>query len=229
MNCGLAVLEKLLEDAEPLRLHIGIHSSDIVLKGGEISGDGVNIAARICALSQGDAPYISDEVQHAVQNQPNLSFESLGEHEFKNVPRPVATYRVTGVAQPPRRIALLQRLGIRHPRRWLSAALVLLALLGFGVWSRYRPVELPPIRSIAVLPLDNLGSPEQEYVADGVTDALIESLARVGPELRVISRTSVMQYKGRTKSAPEIAAELGVEFLIEGTAQRQDDRVLIRV
>ncbi len=81
-----------------------------------------------------------------------------------------------------------------------------------------------------MLPIENLSpNPEQEYVADGVTDALIESLARVGPELRVISRTSVMQYKGRTKSAPEIAAELGVEFLLEGTAQRQDDRVLIRV
>lgn len=74
------------------------------------------------------------------------------------------------------------------------------------------------IRSIAVLPLDNLGSPEQEYMADGVTDALIESLARIGTELRVISRTSVMQYKGTTKPAPEIADELGVELLIGCTA-----------
>ncbi len=96
-----------------------------------------------------------------------------------------------------------------------------------------RPLVAPEregaTRSLAVLPLDNLGSPEQEYVADGVTDALIESLARVGPELLVISRTSVKQYKGTTKPAREIADELGVEFLIEGTAQRQDDRVLIRV
>jgi TolB-like protein len=94
-----------------------------------------------------------------------------------------------------------------------------------------RPAEdRAEIRSIAVLPLKNLsGDSEQEHVADGVTDALIESLARVGPELRVISSTSVMQYKGGTKSAPEIADELGVEFLIEGTVQRQDDRVLIRV
>ncbi len=89
--------------------------------------------------------------------------------------------------------------------------------------------ETGEIRSLAVLPLDNLGSPEQEYVADGVTDALIESLARVGPELRVISRTSVLQYKGTTKPAREIADELGVTLLIEGTAQRQDERVLIRV
>ena len=83
MNCALAVQEKLADDPESLRLHIGIHQSDIVLGQGEVTGDGVNIAARICALSEGDAPYISDEVQHAVQNQANLSFESLGEHEFK--------------------------------------------------------------------------------------------------------------------------------------------------
>ena len=86
-----------------------------------------------------------------------------------------------------------------------------------------------PTRSLAVLPLENLGPAEHEYVADGVTDALIESLARIGPELLVISRTSVKQYKGTTKPAREIADELGVEFLIEGTAQRQGDRVLIRV
>jgi TolB-like protein len=195
-----------------------------------VFGDGVNIAARICSLSDGRTPYISDEVQHAVQNQANLSFESLGEREFKNVPRPVPVYRVTGAAQPPRRLSVLHRYGIRRPRRWLVAALVMLAVIGLGVWSRYGPVTvLDPIRSIAVLPLENLGDPDQEYVADGVTDALIESLARVGLDLRVISRTSVMQYKGTTKPSPEIADELGVEFLIEGTAQRQDDRVLIRV
>ena len=83
--------------------------------------------------------------------------------------------------------------------------------------------------SIAVLPIDGLGDPEHERLADGVTDALIESLARVGPELRVISRTSVLRYKGTIRPAREIAAELGVSLLIEGTAQRQDDRVLIRV
>ena len=226
VNCALAIGDQLQSDAA-LKLHIGIHLGDVVVQDGEVSGDGVNIAARICALSRGDAPYISDEVQHTVQNQANLSFESLGEHEFKNVPRPVPIYRVTGAAQPPRRIALLQRLGIRHPRRWLAAAAVLLALVGFGVWSRYRPVELAPIRSIAVLPLENLsGDPEQEYFADGMTDALIGELAKLG-SLLVISRTSVMRYKQSDKSLPEIARELGVEGIIEGTVVREEDQVRI--
>jgi TolB-like protein len=87
----------------------------------------------------------------------------------------------------------------------------------------------PELRSIAVLPLENLGDPEHERVADGVTDAVIESLARVGPELRVISRTSVMRYKGTRKPVGEIAGELKVELLVEGTVLREADEVVVRL
>jgi adenylate cyclase len=226
VQCALAIHEAVAEDPE-LELHLGIHQSETVFRGNEVFGDGVNIAARICALSDGSAPHISDEVQHAVQNQANLGFDSLGQHDFKNVPRPVPVYRVTGVAQPPRRISLTRRLGIDRPGRRLAAAIVLVALIGFGVWSRYGPAELAPIRSIAVLPLENLsGDPEQEYFADGMTEALIGDLARLGA-LRVISRTSVMQYKGERKSIPEIARELNVDGIIEGTVMRAGDRIRI--
>jgi TolB-like protein/Tfp pilus assembly protein PilF len=85
------------------------------------------------------------------------------------------------------------------------------------------------VASIAVLPLGNLsGDPAQEYFADGMTDALIGDLAKIG-ELRVISRTSSMHYKGTKKSLPEIAGELKVDAVVEGTVQRSDERVRIRV
>src|SRR5262249_20484327 len=85
----------------------------------------------------------------------------------------------------------------------------------------------PRITSIAVLPLVNLsGDPEQEYFADGVTDELITQLSRA-TALKVISRTSVMRYKGTKKSVPEIAQELGVDAIIEGTIMRAGDRVRI--
>jgi TolB-like protein/class 3 adenylate cyclase len=222
---ALAIQEVVAAEPE-LQLHIGIHLGETVFRGSEVFGDGVNIAARVCTLSDGSAPYISDEVHHAVQNQANLGFEDLGEHEFKNVPRPVPVYRVTGAAQPPRRIALLRRLGVRHPRRWLIAALVLLALAASSVWIRF--VEDPgPIRSLAVLPLENLSEdPEQEYFADGMTEALIGDLAQIG-SLRVISRTSIMQYKRQRKPLPEIAKELNVDAIVEGTVLREGDRVRI--
>jgi len=86
----------------------------------------------------------------------------------------------------------------------------------------------PQIKSLVVLPLENLsGDPSQEYLADGMTDALIGDLAKIGA-LRVISRTSAMRYKGAKKSLPQIAGELGVDAVVEGSVQRFGDRVSIR-
>ena len=85
----------------------------------------------------------------------------------------------------------------------------------------------PAIRSVAVLPLENLsGAPEQEYFADGLTESLITALAKIGG-LRVISRTSIMQYKHAPKTLPQIARELGVDAIVEGSVRRDGDRVRI--
>lgn len=99
---------------------------------------------------------------------------------------------------------------------------------GYRLVSPVRPM-VPPIRSIAVLPLANLSAdPEQEFFADGTTDALIGALAQIG-RLRVISRTSSMQYKGTTESVPQIARRLGVDAVVEGSVVRADGRVRIIV
>jgi TolB-like protein/Tfp pilus assembly protein PilF len=107
---------------------------------------------------------------------------------------------------------------------------VLVVLHPEGIWQRLTgDSETPPIRSIAVLPLENLsGDPEQEYFADGMTEALITSLAKVGA-IKVISRTSVMRYKGTSKSIPEIARELNVDGIVEGSVFRADRQVRITV
>jgi len=113
-----------------------------------------------------------------------------------------------------------------------AAALVtagLLALLGFVIWRQSHPSKAiaAPIRSIAVLPLENLtGDPAQQYFADGMTDALITTLAQV-QSLRVISRTSTMHYRDSAKALPEIAKDLGVDAVVEGSVARSGDRVRI--
>src|SRR5271165_6569901 len=111
--------------------------------------------------------------------------------------------------------------------------LVLCALftLGLVTWTMWGHVHakaaVPPIHSIAVLPLDNLsGDPSEEFFADGMTDQLITDLAKVG-SLRVISRTSVMQYKGAKQSLPEIARELNVDAIVEGSVIRSGQRVRV--
>jgi TolB-like protein len=115
------------------------------------------------------------------------------------------------------------------PTHWVIVAVALgLSLVVLAVWL-FHSRGLPPtgIRSLAVLPLDNLsGDPTQDYFADGMTDALITDLAQIRA-LRVISRTSVMGYKGVRKPLPEIARELNVDAVVEGTVLRSGDQVRI--
>ena len=108
-----------------------------------------------------------------------------------------------------------------------AAATLLVAFDVGGLRSRLFPSELAPVRSIAVLPLQNLsGDPGQEYFSDGMTDALISDLAQIRA-LRVISRTSIMRYKGSTRSLPDIARELGVDAVVEGSVVRSGDNVRV--
>jgi len=120
----------------------------------------------------------------------------------------------------------------RRGRVGLSLAVVSVAVSGALIWISLRPFSTKgtaPIRSIAVLPLDNLsGDPSQDYLADGLTDELITHLAKLG-SLKVISRTSVMQYKGTRKPLPEIARELNVDGIVEGSVVRSGNDVRVTV
>ncbi len=228
VNCALAIQESIADDSE-LRLHIGIHLGDVVMQAGEVSGDGVNIAARICSLSEGDGAYVSAEVQQAVRNQANLEVAPRGEHQLKNVGRPVSVFRISGSAGAPAQVSADWRSGKQLPARLVAVGVAVVVLAGLGVWSIYRPVNPGPIRSLAVLPLENLsGDSEQEFFTDGMTEAVIANLARLA-SLSVVSRTSVMQYRGTRKALPEIANELGVGAIIEGSVLRVDDTVRITV
>ncbi len=84
VNCALAIEAAARDDAE-LKLHVGIHLGDVVVQDGEVSGDGVNIASRICALSEGGGVCVSGEVYQSVRNQPDMEAVSLGEHQLNNV------------------------------------------------------------------------------------------------------------------------------------------------
>jgi TolB-like protein len=231
VNCALAIADAVEEESD-LRLHVGIHLGDVVLEAGEVSGDGVNIARRICSLTEGGGICLSEEVYQAIRNRPEIEATSLGERELRNVGRPVRVYALdrgrTAEATRERstQSALRAVPGFRTVLGWATAVLVLLA--GFGAWWWSAEGTSPgPIRSLAVLPLDNLsGDPEQEYFADGMTEALIGDIAGLG-SLRVISRTSVMRYKGVRRSLPDIARELNVDAIVEGSVMWAGDAVRI--
>jgi TolB-like protein/DNA-binding winged helix-turn-helix (wHTH) protein/Tfp pilus assembly protein PilF len=111
--------------------------------------------------------------------------------------------------------------------KWIGAALLAI-LASFAAWM-LRPTNqpAPPIRALAVLPLENLsGDPSQDYFSDGMTEELITDLGQIG-ELRVISRTSVMAYKGAHQSLPQIARDLNVDAIVEGAVRRSGNQVRI--
>lgn len=116
--------------------------------------------------------------------------------------------------------------GWRPRARAVALAAGVLALAaGFAVWRTWAPAAAPRIHSIAVLPLENLsGDPDQEYFADGITEELITAMGKISG-LRVISRTSVMRYKRARKPIPQIARELNVDAIIEGTVTQSNGRV----
>jgi TolB-like protein/DNA-binding winged helix-turn-helix (wHTH) protein/Tfp pilus assembly protein PilF len=146
---------------------------------------------------------------------------------------PVAAVEAPAPAPPPSAPATAPRRGPLRARRlvWLGAAaapavVALIALLP-ALRRNAGPADRAPLRSLAVLPLANLtGDAAQEYFSDGMTDALITNLATL-PDLRVISRQSIMRYKGSAKPLPEIARELGVEGVVEGSVVRSGGRVRI--
>ncbi len=211
VNCALAIRERLRDDPE-LSLHLGIHLGDVVVQAGEVSGDGVNIASRICSLSEGGGLCVSSEVYQAVRNQPGIAATPLGEHELKNVGRPVAVYGMTGKVEPPQAAAGRAEDAVGD---LALPGMDELTVPGFGG----RP-------AIAVLAFDNLsGDPEQEYFADGIAEDLITRLSSF--HIPVIARNSSFTYKGEPVDVKRVSRELGVRYVVEGSVRRAGERVRI--
>ena len=172
----------------------------------------------------------SAEKPRYIETLPRRGYRYIGPLEGEDIDAPGLAATVEPATQEP-------DAGLTHVRKGslvpIRGALVLIALLilELAAWTTWRFVRGKaadaPIGSIAVLPLSNLsGDPSEDYFADGMTDQLITDLAKIG-SLRVISRTSVMQYKGTRKSLPEIARELNVDAVVEGSVIRSGERVRV--
>ena len=229
VNCALAIHEALGNDSE-LRLRIGIHQGDVTFEGDRVSGDGVNLAARIRPLAEPGEICVSDEVQHSLRGRTDLEFVALGERELKNVGRPVSVYAVGRAGTAFSHRTATRQLSGRAWRRYAATAVAVALVAVVAWWVLDQWVSSPgAIRSIAVLPLENLsGDPEQEYFTVGMTEALISDLAKIA-SLSVVSRTSVMQYAGARKPLPEIALELGADAVLEGSVLRVGQAVRVSV
>jgi adenylate cyclase len=201
-QAALAEANASLPPDKRISFRIGIHVGDVMIRAGDLFGDGVNIAARLQTLAQPGSVCVSGTTYEQVRKVVPIAFTDLGSQQVKNIDEPVRAFAVAMTGQGAAR----------------SAALVPDAS---------KPLPLPDKPSIAVLPFQNMsGDPEQDYFADGMVEEIITALSRF-KSLFVIARNSSFTFKGRAVDIKEVGRTLGVRYVLEGSVRRASGKVRI--
>lgn len=245
VKCAVKIQEDLkvrnadLPQSRRMEFRIGVNLGDVIEEEDRIYGDGVNIAARLEGLAEAGGICISGTAFDQVKSKLSVGYQYVGSQTVKNIPDPIRAYKVLMEPEHAGKV-----IGEDKPRKWrwaqIAAVIVIVIAGTFAIWNFYfrpPPIEpasvdkmafpLPDRPSIAVLPFDNMsGDPKQEYFSDGLTEQIITTLARY-PRLFVIARQSSFYYKGKPVKVQQIAEELGVQYVLEGSVQKSGDRVRI--
>ena len=251
VRCAVEVQTAMIErnaDVPPekrIEFRIGVHLGDVVEESdGDLMGDGVNIAARIEKIAKPGAICLSEDAYRQVKGRLDLKVSDLGLTRLKNIAEPVRVYSLEVGGQAHAKVATPSGpagpSAARAPRKRsvlaLSALAITLLLAAGGVaWhfagaNRFPPIVSTPSAahlSIVVLPFTNLsGDPSQDYFADGITENLTTDLSRLSCSF-VIARNTAFAFKGKNADAREIGKELGVRYVLEGSVQRDQNRVRV--
>jgi len=246
VRCAVEIQRELktrnaeLPEDHKVKFRIGINPGDVIEKDDDLHGDGVNIAARVEALAEGEGICITRTAYDHVKKKLDLGYEYIGEHTVKNIAEPVRVYRVLMDPGDAGKLIGEKRVEpMRGQKVALAVVIVLLLVVGgLLIWRAISPpievasVEkmafpLPDKPSIAVLPFDNLSEdPKQEYFSDGLTEEIISALSSV-PKLFVIARNSTFTYKGKPVKVKQVAEELGVKYVLEGSVRKGGDKIRI--
>ena len=249
VECGVEIQKELktrngeLPENRRMEFRIGVNLGDVIEEGEQIYGDGVNIAARLESLAEAGGICISGTAYDQVENKLGLGYQFLGEQTVKNIAKPVRVYKVLTEPGAVVRVAAEKK---AKPRKWQRTALIVVAILilvaaAFTIWKFYirptAPLEvaskekmafpLPDKPSIAVLPFMNMsGDSELEHFSDGITEEIITALSKT-PKIFVIARQSTFAYKGKPVKIRQVAEELGVRYVLEGSVRKATDRLRI--
>ena len=199
MQRGMAERNADIPELRRMLVRVGINIGEVIVDGDDIYGDGVNVAARLQELAEPGGIAISANVNEQVEGKHDERFEDAGAHEVKNIARPISVWRwVPGAAES------------------VSSAI-----------GSSEVLPLPDKPSIAVLPFDNMsGDPEQEFFADGMAEDITTALSRM-PWFFVIARNSSFTYKGQAVDVKQVAQELGVQYVLEGSVRKGGSRIRI--
>jgi adenylate cyclase len=249
VQCAVAVQNEIqtrnaeLPDNRRMEFRIGINLGDVIDEEDRIYGDGVNIAARLEALADPAGICVSKTAFDQIETKLPLGYEYLGEQTVKNIPKPVGAYRVLMKPDAAGKVIGEKRFLGRYSRRTAMAAIIILVIVAGGLvsWNIYlqqsKKVEpasvekmafpLPDKPSIAVLPFVNMSDdPGQAYFSDGITEDIITTLSKV-PKLFIIARNSTFTYKNRSVKVQQVAEELGVRYVLEGSVRKAGEKIRI--
>jgi adenylate cyclase len=238
VRCAIEMQQGLIErnagvpPEKRIEFRVGIHLGDVVEESdGDLMGDGVNIAARLEGVAKPGAICLSEDAYRQVRQRLDLKVTDLGATQLKNIAEPVHVYSLE-VGQP----AEAKPKAFGSTRCWastplaaaLAALLLLAAASGWYMLGGHltKPAQAAHL-SIVVLPFANLsGDPAQDYFADGITENLTTELSRIKDSF-VIARNTAFTFKGKSMDAREIGKELGVRYVLEGSVQRDENRVRV--
>jgi adenylate cyclase len=200
-QAALAEANASLPPDRRISFRIGVHIGDVMIRAGDLFGDGVNIAARLQTLANPGAVCISGATYDQVRKVVPMTFVDIGAQQVKNIQEPIRAYQVVAPRE------------VREAPAHVAEA--------------DSPPPLPDKPSIAVLPFDNLsGDPEQEYFAHGMVEEIITALSRF-KSLFVIARNSSFTYKGKAVDIKKVGRELGVRYVLEGSVRKASGKVRI--
>ena len=239
VRCALEVQQAMVErnagvaPEKRIEFRIGIHLGDVVEESdGDLMGDGVNIAARLEGIAAPGAICLSEQAYWQVKGRLDLAVTDLGATRLKNIVEPIRVYSLqVGV---PAQAKSATEVKPPEPKRRsmlapLVAGIVALIVIGGGAWYFLAGNRLAQAArlSMVVLPFTNLSNdPAQDYFADGITENLTTELSRIHGSF-VIARNTAFTFKDKQVDAREIGKDLGVRYVLEGSVQRDQNRVRV--
>ena len=250
VRCAIEVQNAMVErnagvpEDRRIVFRIGIHLGDVVEESdGDLMGDGVNIAARLEGIAAPGAICLSEQAYWQVKGRLDLAVTDLGARQLKNIAEPVRVYSLevgkpaqakpAAEAKPPGKSSQPKKQSALTSLVVGVVALVVIAVASWYLLVSNRPAAVMSMPteaarlSIVVLPFTNLSNdPSQDYFADGVTENLTTELSRIHNSF-VIARNTAFSFKGKNVDAREIGRELGVRYVLEGSVQRDQNRVRV--
>jgi class 3 adenylate cyclase/TolB-like protein/cytochrome c-type biogenesis protein CcmH/NrfG len=256
VRCAIEIQQRVAErnvgviPDQKIAFRIGVNLGDVIVEADDIFGDGVNVAARLQGLARPGGIVVSRSVRDHVRDRLKLDFEDMGEQVVKNIARPVRAFHITIESGADRKSR--SRVGLKNAQHIMSGAATLAAaiVIGCGWWFiQVTALGVPTAMSLAgsstppgsqgesasqlsivVLPFWNLGGdPQQDYFVDGITQSLTTDLSRALPGSFVVARGTAFTYKGMSVDARQVARDLHVRYVLEGSVIPDGDRVRVNV